>query len=283
MGTREVDLGGPDLGELTDSTPLLENAVALRARLAEDGYLLLRGAIDRHHVLAAGAAVLSAAEQQGWLSSDGRGRFLGDEDIARSRPVLDVLEAPALFDLFGRLFGEPALTFPYKWMRLVGRTEFTGAHIDRVYMSRGSSRLTTAWIPLGDVPLERGPLAVCLGSHRLDGFDHLHDTYGEVDVDRDMIDGIFTSDPLEVTEAFGGRWCTSSFAAGDILVFSMRTMHASLSNTSDGCRISCDVRFQPATEPTDERWVGQRPVGHYNLHSGRPYLTVAEARPGWEL
>jgi hypothetical protein len=289
MGSRDLALGTDELGELTDSTPLLHDGPALRARLADDGYLLLRGVIDRDRVLRARNVVRAHAREQGWVTDEARmaegvaGQFLGGLPISRDPAVLDVLEAPALFETFATLLDEPVLTFPYKWMRLVGRKEFTGAHIDHVYMSRGSSRLTTAWVPLGDVPLEQGPLAICVGSHRLPAFEKLHATYGDVDVDRDLIDGIFTLDPLEVTETFGGRWCTSTFEAGDVLVFTMRTMHASLNNTSDRCRISCDVRWQPASEPADERWVGENPLGHYGLHSGKRFISVAEARRRWDL
>lgn len=290
MGHRDLVVGSPELGELVDSTALLDDGPSLARRLDEDGYLLLRGVLDRSAVADARREVLALARSEGWLASDGEsmaegasGRFLGGTPISRSEAVLAVLEAPALFELFGALLGEPARTFDYKWMRLVGRREFTGAHIDRVYMGRGSERLRTAWVPLGDVPLERGPLAVCVGSHRLPAFNHLHATYGEVDVDRDLIDGIFTTDPLEVTQTFGGRWCTAAVSAGDVLVFGMRTMHASLDNDSDVCRISCDVRFQPAADPVDERWVGDEPLGHYGLRSGKRFLSVAEARRRWDL
>jgi len=291
MGHRELELGGADLGELVDSTPWQHDPDLLEARLARDGYLLMRGVLDRDVVLAARDVVADHAREQGWVEpgptapmADGvRGQFLGGLPITRDPAVLAALEAPALFDLFGLLYGEPVVTFPFKWVRLVGRNEFTGAHLDRVYMGRGSTRLRTAWVPLGDVPFEQGPLAVCVGSHRLPGFARMHETYGEVDVDRDLIDGIFTHDPLEVIGLFGGRWCTSSFEAGDILVFSMNTLHASLDNTTDRARISCDVRFQPASDPVDERWVGDNPPGHYSRTSGEKILSVEEARALWGL
>ena len=47
---------------------------------------------------------------------------------------------------------------------------FTGAHVDNVYMSRGSSEVCTIWTPFGDVPLEMGTLAVVEGSHKLPGY-----------------------------------------------------------------------------------------------------------------
>ena len=47
------------IGELRDSASLLEQPVSLRARLAEDGYLFLRGVLDRDAVMAARQEVLA--------------------------------------------------------------------------------------------------------------------------------------------------------------------------------------------------------------------------------
>ena len=51
------------------------------------------------------------------------------------------------------------VTPAYKWLRAVGKLEFTGLHMDRVFMGR-SSRMLTAWIPLGDIPTAQGPILV---------------------------------------------------------------------------------------------------------------------------
>ena len=67
----------------------------------------------------------------------------------------------------------------------MARGEFTGLHTDRVFLGRGSSRLLTVWLPLGDVPVEHGGLLVCHGSHRLRAFAPLRATYGASSVGRD--------------------------------------------------------------------------------------------------
>ena len=51
------------------------------------------------------------------------------------------------------------VTPAYKWLRAVGDHEFTGLHMDRVFMGR-SPRMLTAWIPLGEVPIAQGPILV---------------------------------------------------------------------------------------------------------------------------
>jgi len=281
---------GSELAELRDANGLMGDATALRQRMSEDGYLLLRGLIDRDKVLRARTTVLQyMAEREamepgsrpleGVMGDQGRSvPLMGRKPITHHPDVRAALEASELFAFYDSYFGKPARPFDYKWLRAVGHEQFTGAHFDVVYMGRGSMNLHTCWIPLGDIPVEMGTLAVCVGSHRLDSFARIRQTYGRMDVDRDRIDGWFTRNPLEVTEKFGGQWCTTSFRAGDVITFGMYTMHASTTNATDRWRLSCDVRFQPTADPTDERWVGDQPGGHGKAADGKPTKPMTEAR-----
>jgi hypothetical protein len=75
--------------------------------------------------------------------------------------------------------------------------------------------------------------------------------------------GTLSHNPPIVRNKFGGRWLTTEFEAGDFLTFGMFVVHASLDNRSENrLRISSDARFQRASEPIDERWVGVNPPGH---------------------
>ena len=168
----------------------------------------------------------------------------------------------------GFLGGEPR-AFDYLWIRTVRKGGGTGCHYDVVYMGRGTHRLYTAWTPLGAVPLSDGPLLVLENSHRL---EELKRTYGALDVDRDRENnpyggGWFSRNPAEVQRRFGGRWLTAEFQPGDVLVFTMFTLHCSLDNASPvgRIRLSSDSRYQLAAEPADERWIGEDPIAH-----GRP-------------
>src|SRR5205823_1275926 len=165
----------------------------------------------------------------------------------------------------------------YKWLRVVSQGSFTGAHYDIVYMGRGTQRVTTVWTPLGDVPFEKGPLAVLCGSHR---FERVKQTYGQMDVDRDHVEGWFSSDPVEMVDRYGGRWLTGELEMGDAILFTMFTMHGSLNNVTDRYRISCDTRYQRADEPVDERWIGENPMAHYAWHQGE-MVPMEEARKRW--
>ena len=290
FGSRDMAYPGGELGTLRESQTLLGDMAALLAQMAEDGYLLLRGLIDRKKVQRARETILHYMHEQNGLTPDapilkgvmpkgGRGAKM--RRIADHEDVLNVLESSELFDFFAAYFGEAALTFKYKWLRAVGNEQYTGAHYDFVYMGRGSGQLHTVWIPYGDTTVDHGTLAVCRGSHNLPSFARIRDTYGRMDVDRDGIDGWFTKDPMEIVENFGGEWQTSEFFMGDVILFGMHTMHASTTNLTNRFRLSCDVRFQPASEPADNRWVAGGP-GH-TVHGIKELVPMEQARANWGL
>lgn len=269
LGTREVDPADPRIAEvLRDSSALLGDTRALRERLASDGYLLLRGFHPRDEVLRARAAILDFVAAAGALAPEAAREdgvaaasaappnMKGRRDITHHPAVQPILEGPAVMALFARLFDAPARSFDYKWLRATPPGEFTGVHADSVYMGRGSARLLTCWVPFGEITPALGAITLCVGSHRSPDFARVRETYGRSDNDRDGYGGWLTLDPLELSERYGARWATTTFAPGDLLVFGMQLLHASFTNVTDRHRLSCDVRFQPADEPIDERWVG---------------------------
>jgi ectoine hydroxylase-related dioxygenase (phytanoyl-CoA dioxygenase family) len=159
-------------------------------------------------------------------------------------------------------------------MRAVAPGFGTHAHCDVVYMGRGTHNLLTAWVPLGDVPITTGGLIVLEGSHR---YDPIVRNYCQLDVDSTCANqegenslsargfdrgGAITSDPAALRVEQGGRWLTAEFEMGDVLIFSVFLTHASLDNGSNTIRLSSDSRYQPASQPADERWVGDNPPGH---------------------
>ena len=66
-------------------------------------------------------------------------------------------------------------------------------------------------------------------------------------------------------------------SGGDVLVFGMFTLHASFDNMSAAgrVRISCDTRWQPASEPMDERFRGPDPPAH----GGKGYGCLSASQP----
>lgn len=284
---RMLDTSPASFGELVPSNDILGDAGALAARLETDGYLFLRGLLHRDDVLEARRHAVGILEADGCLAPgtdpmDAVAReglpLSARHDIGEgNEPLHRVLYTGTLMEFYRRLFGEEVLHFDFTWFRTVGPGMGTKPHCDVVYMGRGErQKLLTAWVPVGDVPIEVGGLTVLEGSHRQ--HERLRH-YLERDVDsycrngrhaEDIEsglkawewDGSLSADPVSLREKLGGRWLTASFRAGDVLTFTMHTVHASLDNPSRHIRLSSDSRYQPASRPADERWVGENPIGH---------------------
>lgn len=285
LGNDQVECG-KHLIEVRDSH-VSEGFEVLRERLHEDGYLCMRQLIPREDVLRARKRMLSFLEEKGALSEDSsfeypRGKangMMGNKDLTHHEDFLAAVESPSLFTFFRNLFEEEAITFDYKWARGVPPgVAGTGAHMDYVYMGRGSKRLHTTWVPMGDIPRNNGPMVLLDRSHSLESMEKIRRTYGKSDVDKDHTPGWFGKDYLELSRISGSKWIVGDYQAGDVILMGMHMMHGSLQNCTDYMRLTCDIRFQPASEPVDERWVGESPMGHY---SRGETLSIEAARQQW--
>jgi hypothetical protein len=49
---------------------------------------------------------------------------------------------------------------------------------------------------------------------------------------------------------------------GDFITFGMHMIHGGLDNQTDKLRISTDTRYQRASQPIDERWIGDNPMAN---------------------
>ena len=279
---------------LRESNDILESPKALRERIVEDGYLLIRELHDKQTVLAARRTILQKLAAKGMLAPDTPlmdGIFntdypeptstgsMGNKSLTRLPAFSAVVEGAPIMNFFKHFLGGEARTFDFKWLRTAGPGSGSPIHYDIVFMGRGTQNLYSCWTPFGDVSLDMGPIVFCLGSNQ---FEKVRATYGASDVDRDMIEGHFSDKPLEVIEKFGGRWATTTFSTGDVIIFSMFLMHASLVNTSNKIRITADTRYQLAAEPIDERWVGEKPKGHYAWkQQGAKIESLEESRERW--
>lgn len=293
VGDHELEYGGDDLVELRESTDLIGDEAALHERLEEDGYLFLREFHDPDLVREARIDVLEHMAEEGLLDPDEPVEegvvhpewFGGEFDMSSASwthyPNLnELIEGDAVMDFFERFIGAKPLGYDRKLGRAKATGDFTGFHVDNVFMGRGTDDLYTAWRPIGDCPLEQGPLLLCPGSHKHDG---LRETYAQIDVDRDACESFFSHDPYDVIETIGGPLATADFAAGDALLFTPYLLHGSLSNRTDRFRISVDTRYQSVEKPVDGRWVGSDPIGHYNFGEWDDTTPMAELREEWAL
>ncbi len=257
--------------------------------LQRDGYVLLRNALDKGAVMAARADVLQRLAAVGEIAQPAAAAVTtGTSRRAELHPDLGafwrgVCESPALrvlthgpamAEISSALLGGPTKPFDFLWLRTMLEGRASPLHFDHVYMNRGSANVVTAWVPLGDVPLEAGPLVVVEGSNR---FDDVITRYRGVDVDRDGLPGSFPEDAVAFAASRDTRLLTTDFRAGDVILFDMFTLHGSCDNRMGGgrVRLSCDVRWQLAGEPEDDRWFGSPPQGH----GGTGYGGLNGARP----
>lgn len=270
---------------LRRSTDVVDDVDELRRRLDADGYLFLPGFLDPAAVLEARRSVTDRLAEEGLTDpaypadlavAPAASDLTFMPELAHDNPVLHrLLYEGSLIELYERLLDGPVRHYDYTWMRVVAPGHGTKPHGDVVFMGRGTHDLYTAWVPLGGADFELGGLMVLEGSHRL---TQIRDDYALRDVDTYCSnvdgeeeyaldegwrwDGSLSDNPAELRERLGGRWLTTEFEAGDLLTFSVYLVHASLDNRSSRFRLSSDSRYQLASAPIDERWVGEAPVGH---------------------
>ncbi len=272
----EIDTSPEVFGFLRESNDVEHSHEALQRRMREDGYIFLRDRLDRDVVKRARMEVLEKLTsigaihsgyplEQGIASGLSRRKEIDNKafskDLRTGTAYKDLCHGGRVMEFFDLFLGAESRAFDYLWLRTVGKGQATGCHYDVVYMGRGTRNLYTAWIPLGDIGLMDGGLMMLENSHQL---EDLKKTYGENDVDRDNVDGWLSRNPPETRARYGGRWLTADFHPGDLLCFSMFTLHCSLDNQSpvNRIRLSSDSRYQLASEPIDERWVGADPLAH---------------------
>ena len=260
----------PDrLGPLVDRSDLLADPAALLEAFRRDGYVYLPGRVDPDLVLAARRELLLKYAVVGEI--DDRHPVL--DGVAGSRSGLTganlralteslrtgacyerVILDPGLVDTVGVLLDGPVRPYDFRWPRLARPGEGCGFHCDGPYMSRGTDRHLSVWIPLGSIAPHEGGLMLLEGSHRN---EELAGGYLQMDADRDGLVWL-DEDPVVVQERYGERWLTAAYEPGDVLVFSMRMLHGAFDNRSEEgrCRLSTDSRYLVDGETPDPRWNG---------------------------
>ena len=270
----------------TDSTELLGAPAALRTRAAHDGFLFFRQFLPKAPLWELRRQMLTVVDRHGWLKK-GTDRMAGIADpdaiaatdagdkslsaigvTAAAYREIQCLESfhrlphhPKLIALYALLFEANILPHPRHIARvLLPAPSFTPTppHQDYIYI-QGTHNFWTLWFPLGDCPLELGSLSILRGSHREPVLD------------------------VRAGRGAGGResilcgkdyeWVQGDYECGDIITFPSHTVHKGTPNRwGDRIRLSCDLRYQPAHEPIEEK-------------SLAPHMDVAtweEIYGGWE-
>jgi hypothetical protein len=237
--------------EMTDSSHLVGDGPALRARLGAYGYVFLRQLLPSDVVRAVGSAGLRSLQRAGWTASGvdpivappllpiravrmrdafadpGYRRILAD-------PAFNALAfSPELTDLMGHILGPMGFCYPLKIPRVVYPANLVPLQPGNfVHKDYGAVQdMFTCWVPLGDVPRTLGGLAVSPGSHRA------------------------ASVPPRPFHRLERGWLTTDYVAGDVLVFHCMTTHAALPNREGRLRFSAEYRWQLADQPAPRRMV----------------------------
>jgi hypothetical protein len=283
-GGRELDTSQVAFGPLRSSRDIAENGAALRERIAQDGYLFIPGFLDRDSVCEARSSIIrELAKENAFDPSEPLELAIARPGLSMSfRPDIanvnaelqSLIYGPRVMEFYDRLLGGPSRHYDFTWMRTIAPGPGSDPHCDIIYMGRGTPDVYTAWIPLGDIPLTTGGVIILENSH-LD--EEVRRDYATLDVDTSCQNknrenqlqahgyarsGALTHDHVGLQSDKGSRWLTAEYRMGDFLTFPMFTVHGSLDNQSREIRLSSDSRYQLASEPIDERWVGEHPPGH---------------------
>ncbi|MBM4067683.1 MAG: hypothetical protein FJ271_01875 [Planctomycetes bacterium] len=273
------------LGPLAECSAWRDDPQALQQSFAEHGYVLLRDALDRNDVLAARKEVFtrlaevgeivppveegiaSGLSQRQTLASDA-GMFW--KSVSEGPALRRVTHGPRLRELAGLLFDAPARPHDYLFLRPAPVGNATNLHVDFPFFAGGAAQIVTCWIPLGEIPICDGPLAIVENSHQFE------DLLGPIRSARLSADprGFAlaqeaayqsgASDTLGFLRSRRTRLLSTHFWQGDVVIFGGFTMHGSLDNHSPlgRVRLSVDVRYQPAADRADDpRFFGANPTG----------------------
>lgn len=274
-----------NFGLLNEYTGSVADESTVHAQFARDGYLLLRQALDRAEVLKARCAVFKCLHAVDELLSPNADGILSGRS-ARPDPATDggefwrsvnqgsalrsVTHGASTRAIAASVLGCEARPHDLMYLRPMAPGPGTRLHYDYPFFAKEATKIHTVWLPLGDVPLHDGPLAVIENSFQFDDLlapiraarfdrDHSNDT-----VQTAAYDSANSQHPADLARERSVRILSTEFQAGDVVVFSGFLMHGSLDNNSTNgqVRLSCDVRYQPQRDPyDDDRYFGENPRG----------------------
>lgn len=255
---------------------------ALKARFKEDGYLFLKRFLGRDAVLDQRRRVFEHLSLAGLLKPGTEpGLGIAAEvtaergevnrrlmEYVRSAAFESFCMSPPLWQFMDRFVGGLSYLHKRKLLRhtLPHQPSSTPAHYDLIYLRGGTHRLVTAWIPVGDVPVDMGGLVYLEGSHATGVAMEAEFARKNAELpaeerisayNRNMTEGGWVSKDLpDMAEKFDTRWLIANYEAGDIVVHSPFMIHAATLNESrDGViRLSTDIRYQLVRDPIDPRW-----------------------------
>ena len=268
-----------------DSTALLTRPGEFRAQAQQEGVLYFAGLLDAASVLRLRHDIAQVLRRYDFLKADATDdRLIADvgsyearmdregecgttsvtpgvyRDIQHLQSFHALSHHPSLLRLYELLLDDEVLVHP----RIVARVRVpsirnheTPPHQDFIF-NQGTTETWTAWIPVGDCPIELGGLSVLMRSH----------TRGILDYSRAPGAGGVAA----LLAGMDTPWLQGDYRAGDVITFNSQCVHKSLPNRTNLIRLSVDFRYQSRSAPVVEA-------------SLRPHLDVStwdEIYSGWD-
>ena len=183
----------------------------------------------------------------------------GYQPVTHHPHSLALLESQPLASLLHTLTAAPVSTFHTKWVRVMSRGQRTDEHVDYYRFKRTAAGMLTVWVPLGDYRKEDGVLAVCEGSHGLveeeereeaEARQRCENGREEKEASGGGAEDEKEEEQIELPKGYAARastlpWVTTDVQVGDVIIFDIRTIHASTANEGNTYRLSMDTRWQP--------------------------------------
>lgn len=233
-----------------DSSALLDDPERLVGRFERDGYVLLRGVVDRDLLLEVRRGVTEVLRSHGWLDpahdpmsavpqagpfGEGEEQYLEVyDDIQRLECFHAVPHHESVRRCMTALMGDTAFPHPLAIARLMfpDNTEWTTPQHQDYPNNQGTTELYACWMPLSDCSPADGNLSILRSSH----------VYGVAPLRGALGAG---NRKAELGPQYDGLdWVGGDVGLGDMLVFHSLTVHRSLPNEGRAMRLSVDYRFQ---------------------------------------
>jgi ectoine hydroxylase-related dioxygenase (phytanoyl-CoA dioxygenase family) len=269
------------LGFLQPTQPNQSRDV-LWAQFQEQGYLWLKGLLDREAVLDFRERVFTAFKETGFVSEEASPRIGLDSGVetfkVHPNKLLMEMVRWATFEAF--CLSKPIVDF-YEWFlegavylhkRKIMRynrpheSASTGPHYDLTYLRGGTDSVCTSWIPLGDIPVEMGGLTYLENSDKRGRETEAEFSRRNADLkpeerisayNKNMGEGGWLDKNLmKLAEKWDTRWLIADYEAGDMVVHSAYMIHAATQNIDpqNRLRLSIDIRYQRVRDEIDVRW-----------------------------
>ncbi|KAF2854995.1 hypothetical protein T440DRAFT_551281 [Plenodomus tracheiphilus IPT5] len=183
----------------------------------------------------------------------------------------DFCKHPMLSSFIARLTGWGDSTLAVRRSLLRNNTpgnKAIGVHYDQIFLRHGEPTSVTAWVPMGDISLTGGGLIYLEDGHTLgreieEDFTRkarergLSEEESKNAFNQNMLaTGLLADGPAEYADRFAKRWLVTNYEAGDVVLHTPFTIHASTLNRDprNVIRVGTDLRFVDGSRPWDTRW-----------------------------